>query len=54
MKAIPILALTSYVEADGQAKALEAGFSAYLTIPIDPFALVEVVERAVSRAGDAS
>lgn len=54
MKEIPILALTSYVEADGEAKALEAGFSAYLTMPIDPFALVEVVERAVSRAGRAS
>lgn len=54
LKGIPIVALTSHLEQDGEAKALQAGFSAYLTIPIDPFALVELAERAVSRAGRAS
>ena len=46
MKHVPILALTSHVEPEGEAKALAAGFARYLTLPIEPDALVGAVEQA--------
>ena len=45
---VPILALTSHVEPDGERKAVAAGFAAYLTLPIEPLALVGAVERATT------
>ena len=45
---VPILALTSHVEPDGERKAFAAGFAAYLTLPIEPLALVEAVVRATT------
>lgn len=45
-KNVPILALTSHVEPEGEPKALAAGFARYLTLPIEPFALVEAIVQA--------
>lgn len=41
---VPALALTAYTGADTQRRALEAGFQAYLTKPIDASDLVTAVE----------
>lgn len=46
LRDVPILALTSYVEPEGEAKALSAGFARYLILPIEPHALVGEVEQA--------
>jgi CheY-like chemotaxis protein len=45
LRETPILTLTSHVAIEDRARALELGFAEYLTLPLDPLALVEAVER---------
>lgn len=47
MKNVPLLALTSHVAPDGRTEARAAGFTEYLTLPIEPRDLVEALEQAV-------
>ena len=48
LRDVPIIALTSHVQPDGESKAVAAGFAAYLTLPMEPLALIEAVERATT------
>ena len=48
LRDVPILALTSHVEPDGESKAVAAGFAAYLTLPLEPQSLIEAVEWATT------
>jgi two-component system, cell cycle response regulator DivK len=43
MKAVPIIAVTSYALAGDEAKALLAGFTAYISKPFSPRALLAKV-----------
>jgi PAS domain S-box-containing protein len=45
----PALVLTAFVYQEDQQRAIEAGFQAYLTKPIDPIELLNVVSRLVNR-----
>ena len=40
---VPAVALTGYISAEDRASAVEAGFQAYLTKPVDERALVDAV-----------
>ena len=40
---VPAVALTGYISAEDRASAVEAGFQAYLTKPVDEGALVDAV-----------
>ena len=42
---IPIIAVTGYSEYDDRGRALQAGFSAQLTKPIDPTALLHLINE---------
>ena len=44
-EAVPMIALTGFSMYDDRERALNAGFNAYLTKPIDPASLVELMER---------
>lgn len=44
-KQIPVIALTAYAREFDQQKALQAGFQAHLTKPVEPEALVEEISR---------
>lgn len=46
---IPAIALTAYVRAEDQNKALEAGFEMHVAKPVEPGELVVLVARAVGR-----
>jgi PAS domain S-box-containing protein len=46
---IPAIALTAYVRAEDQAKALAAGFQMHVAKPVEPQELVAVVAKAVGR-----
>jgi CheY-like chemotaxis protein len=46
---LPAVALTAYAGEDARDRALAAGFQHYVTKPITPAALTEVVARAVGR-----
>lgn len=46
---IPAIALTAYVRAEDQAKALAAGFQMHVSKPVEPEELVAVVAKAVGR-----
>ena len=48
LRDVPILALTSHVEPDGEGKAVAAGFAAYMPLPMEPLDLVEAVERVTA------
>jgi two-component system CheB/CheR fusion protein len=43
--AVPMIALTGFAMYADRKRALEAGFNAFLTKPINPTALVELIER---------
>jgi CheY-like chemotaxis protein len=43
--AVPMVALTGFAMYEDRKRALEAGFNAFLTKPIDPTALVELIQR---------
>jgi CheY-like chemotaxis protein len=48
----PLIALTAHAMASDREQIMEAGFSAYLTKPVDRDTLIEVVESLLeSRAG---
>jgi len=47
LKAIPIIAVTSYAPAGDEAKALAAGCNAYVTKPFSPRALLAKVREYV-------
>ncbi|HEY7766745.1 response regulator, partial [Longimicrobium sp.] len=55
---IPVLAITAHALADDRSRALEAGFDAYLTKPIEPKEVVAAVMRwtgpAIPEAGQGS
>jgi two-component system cell cycle response regulator DivK len=42
---VPIIALTSFVMAGDEEKALSLGFTGYLTKPIDPATFVQTIEK---------
>lgn len=42
---VPMIALTGFAMNNDRERALEAGFDAYLTKPIDPVSLIEFMER---------
>src|SRR5262249_4372222 len=44
---VPIIAVTAYASADNRARALQAGFDAYVTKPIDPIELAKVTGDVV-------
>ena len=44
-QSIPIIAVTGYSEYDDRGRALEAGFSAHLTKPIDPAQLLDLINE---------
>ena len=48
MKAVPIIAVTSYALAGDDAKALAAGCSCYVTKPFSPRALLAMVREYLS------
>jgi PAS domain S-box-containing protein len=48
-RAIPALALTAFVYQEDQAKAIQAGFQAYITKPVNPIELLEGVTQLVNR-----
>ena len=45
---IPIVAVTGYSEYDDRGRALEAGFNAHLTKPIDPTRLLDLMNDLLS------
>ena len=45
---IPIVAVTGYSEYDDRSRALEAGFNAHLTKPIDPTRLLDLMNDLLS------
>lgn len=47
---IPAIALTAYVRAEDQTKALEAGFEMHVAKPVEPMELVTAVAKAVGRS----
>jgi CheY-like chemotaxis protein len=47
-QSIPIIAVTGYSEYDDRGRALEAGFSAHLTKPIDPAQLLDLMNELLS------
>ena len=49
---VPAVALTGYISAEDRASAVEAGFQAYLTKPVDERALVDAV-RLLGRSSTA-
>lgn len=44
-QSIPIIAVTGYSEYDDRSRALQAGFSAHLTKPIDPSQLLDLMNQ---------
>ena len=42
---VPMIALTGFAMYEDRERALAAGFNAYLTKPIDPASLIELMER---------
>jgi CheY-like chemotaxis protein len=47
-QSIPIIAVTGYSEYDDRGRALQAGFSAHLTKPIDPSQLLDLMNELLS------
>jgi CheY-like chemotaxis protein len=47
-QSIPIIAVTGYSEYDDRGRALQAGFSAHLTKPIDPAQLLDLMNELLS------
>ena len=47
-QSIPIIAVTGYSEYDDRGRALQAGFSAHLTKPIDPIRLLDLMNELLS------
>ena len=43
--AVPMIALTGFAMYEDRKRALEAGFNAFLTKPINPTTLVELIKR---------
>ena len=41
---VPAVALTGYISSEDRARAVEAGFQAYLTKPVDERALIDAVQ----------
>jgi len=51
-RAVPIVALTAHALADDRERASTAGFTSYLTKPIEPNAVVAEVRRLIGQAGE--
>jgi two-component system sensor histidine kinase/response regulator len=49
---VPIIALTAHAMKADEEQCLRAGMDAYLSKPVQPKALVELVEELVEAAGD--
>ena len=49
IRSTPIIAVTALASAEDHARALDAGFDAYLAKPVDPGELISVVARAIGR-----
>lgn len=47
-QSIPIIAVTGYSEYDDRGRALQAGFSAHLTKPIDPTQLLDLMNELLA------
>ncbi len=50
-KSIPAIALTAYARIEDRERALASGFQAYVSKPVEPERLIEVVTRVAQRAG---
>jgi two-component system cell cycle response regulator DivK len=50
-RALPIVALTAHALSDDRERAAKAGFTSYLTKPIEPNAVVAEVRRLIGPAG---
>ncbi len=50
-RALPAIALTAYSREEDRRRALESGFQAYLAKPVEPEALVDLVDRLATQAG---
>jgi two-component system CheB/CheR fusion protein len=44
-RTVPMIAVTGYSMYDDRVRALQSGFNAHLTKPINPMALLELIER---------
>lgn len=44
-RAVPLIAVTGFSIYDDRGRALQSGFNAHLTKPIDPMSLLELIER---------
>ncbi|SFK78286.1 response regulator [Methylocapsa palsarum] len=51
LKDIPVIGVSSHANSDDAAKALQAGFSAYVTKPFSPRALLARVRELLSNEG---
>ena len=54
LKAIPVVAVTSYAMVGDREKCIEAGAEGYIEKPINPDSFVAEVERFLPRAGGAA
>jgi CheY-like chemotaxis protein len=48
----PVIAVTGFASPDDEARAMDAGFSAYVTKPFDPGEVVDTIARLLSRSSD--
>jgi CheY-like chemotaxis protein len=46
---VPAIALTAYARPEDRRQALAAGFQEYLTKPVDPTRLIDIVARLIGR-----
>jgi two-component system CheB/CheR fusion protein len=44
-QSIPMIAVTGFSQYDDRARAIQSGFNAHLTKPINPMTLLELIER---------
>ncbi len=49
---LPVIALTAYSREEDRRRAIESGFQAYLSKPVEPDALIDVVKRVATQARD--
>ena len=51
---VPIVAMTAHAMRGDQERCLESGMDGYITKPIQPDRMMEVIDRAIGGAGEAS